>query len=56
MISPGEEAPPGIANAYTTKEGGAQTLPNANPETPIVLALLPYHQNQNKAKIVNNDQ
>jgi hypothetical protein len=46
-ISPEDEAPPEVANAYTTKEGGAQSLPNADPDTPIVLMQLPHHKSAN---------
>lgn len=47
-ISPEDEALPEVANAYTTQEGGAQALPNADPDTPIVLMQLPHHKSANQ--------
>ncbi|GIN95917.1 hypothetical protein J6TS1_17870 [Siminovitchia terrae] len=40
-ITPKDEAPPEVTNAYTTKEGVVQSLPNANPDVPIVIMRLP---------------
>ncbi|HET7628109.1 MAG TPA: hypothetical protein VFK44_06935 [Bacillales bacterium] len=40
IVDSGETAPPEATNAYTSKQGGAQPLPNADPDVPIVVQLL----------------